>query len=216
MNCPGCGTHFAKFSGFVQHIELSRCPKITQSNAAARNQMNLDFARSLQRRDEMKTLGSSNGPKDFTTYLGADPRPAQPASRNEAPGSPWGKGDLGVWGVPVFDALKQAEFPRMVRHEYRHGNSKVPDLLTGDETAPLEGEQDKNPWVACNDLSLNASSAQRTTSEQLDRLKSDTGAAVERGRDMFVPDPNDPDGSHFNADRYFNPYLKKYKCPKCT
>lgn len=160
-------------------------------------------------------LGSSNGPKDFTPYLDIDSKPIQPASLKEAPSNPWQQRDSEAWGPSGFDAPNKMEFPRMAHHEYRHGNSKVPDLLTGDEISPLERGQGENPWASYNNIFVDGSSAQWSASEQVDRLQADQGAATERGRDMFGLDPDNPDGSRFDADRYFHPYLKKYKCPKC-
>lgn len=109
IDCPGCNAHFVKVSAFVQHIELNRCPKISEETAAARCTPSLNFAKGLEKLDAESGMPSDI--KDFSRFLDDKPESARIGLR---------------------------------------------------------------------------------------------------------PDVDDPTSPQFSAKRYFNPYTKKFRCPKCT
>lgn len=215
IDCPGCGSHFFNFSGFVQHIESNLCPKISQENATAadRFKMSLEFVKGLEELD--KESGKPYRPKDFSQFLGSEREPAERVSWTGAPSNPWDNQSAEDWVPSPFDASEKSEFLRMTHREYLYGNTDIPDLLTGDDNDRLDRKQDVNLWASEKSLFPNAPSAQRPTSKQLDQLQVDRSLAVTRARNNFQLDVDDPNSPQFNADKYFNPYTRKYKCPKC-
>lgn len=214
INCPGCDQHFLKFSSFVQHIEFSQCPKISQQTVVARCQANINFTRGLMARDENSGI-RSNAHNDFTPYLGVT-RPSCPPSNWVKPLShPCQDSNSEGWDSAGYDASKKTDFPRMGHAEYPKGSTSVPDLLIGDDTDHLKGKQGIKPWASKKNLFPNTPAAQRPTSQQLEQLHIDQSAAAVHAQNAYNNDIDDPDGPNFNAERYYQAYLRKYKCPKC-
>lgn len=211
ITCPGCSEHFAKISAFVQHIELRQCPKITQQSAAARCQANINFAKSLSMLD--KERGETKASKDFSIYLVHDEQPLQSFWSTEPETSSWAIPTAEGWG-PAACAPKTSAHPQMTHQDYRHGNGKVADLLTGRENNPFDGKQGANPWASGKELFPDAAPAQKPTIEQMQRLRFDQNAAAEQARHGNT-NTNDPTHPRFNADKCFNPFTKKWSCPLC-
>lgn len=214
INCPGCDQHFLKFSSFVQHIEFSLCPRISQQTVAARCQANINFTRGLLARDEQSGI-RSNAHNDFTPWLGAARQPAPPSNWVKPPSHAWEDPSFEGWRSFGYDASKKTDFPTLGHRECHHGTTNAPDLLTGDDTDHLEGKQGINSWASERNLFPNAPAAQRPNFQQLEQLHIDQSAAAAYADNVFANDVDDPNGPNFNAERYYQPFLRKYKCPKC-
>lgn len=213
INCPGCDAHFVKVSAFVQHIELNRCPKISVHTAAARCTPSLNFARGLEKLDAESGMPSDI--KDFSRFLNGDHEPAQPAPWSTGPSTPWDNPSTDAWTPPDFDTSEKDAL-KTSHHTNMHGNANMPDFLTGDNNGRLDGQQGINPWEWENEPVPSIASAQRPTSERLEQMKADQSTTAVPTSISFRYEMDDPDSPHFSVSRYFNPYTKKYRCPKCT
>lgn len=203
INCPGCNAHFLKYSGFIKHIECQECDEITKENVAARCQKSIEFAKALGAIDaERPELAPVRGPKDFSLYLGGYRAPIKPINPMSGTRDPSG------WGTPGPEAPKEKDFPRM---------PASPNLPPGASTNNPSQQQKTNAWAstsaAAQNLFPNAAPAQAPTDEQLGHLRAQQTAAVERARGDHT-DPDHPDSCYFSAQRYWNMYTKKYKCPR--
>lgn len=130
--------------------------------------------------------------------------------------SHWEAADQNTWAssepAPSKVPAKGKGFPRMAHHEYLHGSSNAPDLLTGDQNNPLDGKYEENDWARHKNLFPDSRPAQRPTAEQLQALNSSHQAAVERAHGQAGPslDPNSP---YFDPQQCWDDILQKYKCP---
>lgn len=218
IDCPGCAAYFAKFSGFVRHIEFNLCPVISQQTAAAadRCKMSLDFVKGLEERDRESAYPSR--PKDFSRFLRDGREPAELMERvswTGAQSNPWDNQRVEGWAPPGFDASDRPDVSRMTHRKYLDGNTRMPDLLTGDDLGRIDGKQRVNSWALQKKSFSDAPAAQRPDEEQLDQLQGGESFAIMRTYNNFQFDVDDPSSPQFSADQYFNPYTKKYGCPKC-
>jgi hypothetical protein len=139
-------------------------------------------------------------------------------NRQESPNliSHWEAADQNTWvsaqPAPSKVTATGKDFPRMAHHEYLQGSSNSPDLLTGDQTKPLDGKYEENAWARHKNLFPDSRPVQRPSADQLQALYSNRQPAVERARDQIGPslDPNSP---CFDAQKFWNDILQKYKCP---
>ncbi|KAF3760156.1 hypothetical protein M406DRAFT_75684 [Cryphonectria parasitica EP155] len=103
-------------------------------SAAARCQMNIEFARRLTLLDEQQ--GTVRVPKDFSLFLDHDSQPPpQPVWKTEAEKNPWTQPNAKGWGTA--DAVSNpGEISGIAYQDRLCGNRNVPDLLTGDAKNP--------------------------------------------------------------------------------
>lgn len=211
--CPGCAVKFDSLSTFIKHIEFGQCCKLDMETLRARFAAKFTFAKGLAKLDlESKQELPSIKPKDFSMHLGYDADPEAPWQESTNLLSNWEVVDSNTWASPEPTPSKDRAFPRMAHHEYLRGNSKVPDVLTGDQSNPLEGKYEENDWARDKNLFPVAPRAQRPTAEQLQGINSSQQAASERAGAEKVAsfDPNSP---YFDAQQCWHDILQKYKCP---
>ncbi|KUI57917.1 Protein glass [Cytospora mali] len=212
LSCPGCNKHFMKLSDFVKHIELDECPTVTRKKVEGRMHQRMSMTKGLGEIDKMnKEQVSTRHEKSFYPYLGHDPAPIEPWDPSACNPSPWKAQD--GWGEPDPVASNKEKSTRTARDEYLHGNAKVPDLLTGEKKNQHEGNNDKDAWAKESNSFPNAPVSRKPTAEQLSRLEDNQRTAAERSRGTNL-DPTDPNSPMFNAERFWVPYTKKYKCPR--
>lgn len=105
----------------------------------------------------------------------------------------------------------------MARPAHRPESSKVLGIRNGNPNSQSQQQQKTNAWASTSasakTLFPNAAPVQAPTQEQLDRLRAQQTAAVERARADHT-DPDHPNSPYFSAERYWNVYTMKYKCPR--
>lgn len=212
--------HFAKYSGFIKHIECTECPKITQENAAARCKKSLEFAKALGKLDAQRPeLLTLKGPKDFGPYLGGDPEPIKPISQAPVETSPWCTQDSSAWGSSGAEAPSGKDFPTLGQPGHRSEPSETFGPRNRNKIARPEQQQQQatNAWSSttapAKTLFPNAAPAQAPTQEQLESLRAHQDVSVERARADHA-DPDHPSSRYFDAKRYWNAYTKRYKCSR--
>jgi len=99
---------------------------------------------------------------------------------------------------------KDADFPAFARQQYKQGDSKVPDLLTGD-LMPLT--LDNGAWMMKNNSVRE--------SPPVTILPKPLRAIVQTIPEKDLYDPSHPQSPGFNVEEYVNKVTGKYNCPKC-
>jgi len=106
---------------------------------------------------------------------------------------------------PSITMNKDADFPAFTRQKYKQGDSKVPDLLTGD-LMPLD-PLENGAWIKRNDLVQE--------SPPVTVLPKPLRAIVQTIPEKDLYDPFHPQSPGFNVQDYVNKVTGKYNCPKC-
>lgn len=204
---------FESLSSFVKHIEFGQCSKLDLETLRTRYAAKSTFAKGLAKLDqESKQELPRIKPKDFSIHLGFDRDPEPPWQESPNLLSEFEVVDPYAWAPSEPIPSKDKAFPRMAHHEYLHGNTRAPDILTGDQSNPLEGKFEENDWARGRRTFPDARPAQRPTAEQLQSINSSQQAAFERaGTEKGASiDPNSP---YFDARQCWHDILQKYKCP---
>lgn len=163
-------------------------------------------------------LDTVTGPKDFGSFLGGDPESIKPISKAPALISPWHTKDNEGWGPSEADLPQENDFPALARPSNKSASTKAPGSRNvKKKNNGAEEQQEPKAWgsatASAKTLFPKAFPAQTPTHEQLDRLQVEQTRAMERARADHT-DPDHPNSPYFNAERYFNVYTKKYKCPR--
>ncbi|KAK3308874.1 uncharacterized protein B0T15DRAFT_525563 [Chaetomium strumarium] len=198
LACPGCDAQFVKAGGLIDHIEQNRCPRIKNSDFAARREQKLAFARELQRRhfgedprlpDNNLSVASLNltetttvsrqGPYNFTDYL----------SRAEY--VPEGTGSLSALRPKAENTVRPNPVTFAMRNEA--------------DFPPLSCKQPEN-------LAPGSPAAMRRTANQPQPLEK---PGQNYQTEWASYDPRKPG---WNAKDYYVTYSGKYRCPHdgCT
>ncbi|KAK2602579.1 hypothetical protein N8I77_009097 [Diaporthe amygdali] len=213
FSCPGCDVKFVTLSSFVKHVELGQCCQLDIEKLQARFASKLSFAKGLARLDRASRQDVPNiKPKDFSMHLGQDAEPEAPWQESANLLSAWEGRDTNAWGSSEPVGLDDGTFPRMAHREYMHGSTKAPDILTGDQSNPLDGKYEENDWASDRNLFPNAAPAQKPTADQLQTLNDNQQAAVERARSLNS-ETFDPSSPYFDPQKCWHNILRKYKCP---
>ncbi|ROV91465.1 hypothetical protein VSDG_07136 [Cytospora chrysosperma] len=212
LSCPGCGKHFVKLSDFVKHIELDECPNLSLENLMARMHQRMSWVKGLGHIDSMsKEDVFTRHEKNFYPYLGHEPIPSKSWKPSDCKPPPWQDIDAGDWPAPVRS--ENESFSNTARNDYLRGNTKAPDLLTGDVNGQLQGEDSQDAWTKKKILFPNVPVSKQPTAEQLLRLEDDQRAVEQQRERRTNPDPADPNSPMFSADKFWVEYIRKYKCP---
>ncbi|ORY71094.1 uncharacterized protein BCR38DRAFT_492023 [Pseudomassariella vexata] len=200
LRCPGCGEAFNKAGGLMQHVENHICSVITPEMLHERRDMKYELPKALQ------TLKVDNDGE----YAESTTRSAVNKTTGKAEKPTVDRPNNYRMHVRESNYLK----PNESLQAYRMGNSKVSDLLTGEELLkptkpPMTGTQG-NVWGQTKDLFPNAPAKVIPTPEQLRRATASAPSAktVTSGGRII-----DPDASGFTAHVFFESILGKFKCP---
>ncbi|KAI0009544.1 hypothetical protein F4779DRAFT_640389 [Xylariaceae sp. FL0662B] len=109
---------------------------------------------------------------------------------------------------PLYVRLE--DFPRTALQEFRHGGSKQPDLLTG-ENADDPEQKTENAWAQKKTLFTETYHAVPPPPELLRDVKFPSPSARPDGKRIL--DPYHPD---FNVGLFTDPILEVFKCPHKT
>lgn len=213
LNCPGCGSHFVRLSGFVKHIELDECPSMDLKNIEERMQQRVRMTKALSNIDKMsKGDVYTQQEKSFYDYLGHDIAPARPWYLTDTNKSPWSVPVEDTWASDDPVSSMNKEPAKMARHDYVPEAPKAPDALAGDGNSWPKGSGDENAWAKKKNLFPNAPDAIKPTVGQLQRLQDDQRDTEEREREkrLCMAEPNSP---MFKAEEFWNEFSRKYKCP---
>ncbi|KAJ2903960.1 hypothetical protein MKZ38_009015 [Zalerion maritima] len=198
LNCPGCGRDFSRYSALVGHWEKNQCPNQNYSaeNIYNEREKGLEFAHRLRQQG----LGEDSSVNTVSRLQGTiSPESIFPPSREP---------DV---HQPVF---KPGEFPCPEAQKFRHGDSKVPDLLTGFGDLLLKSPN--SSWQSTT------SSKQNSTGQALfPEASAPAKLAPDILKQLSTPNPNDPrtlpehdpDHPDFDVRRYWCDILGWFKCP---
>ncbi|KAI1496533.1 hypothetical protein F5X99DRAFT_422031 [Biscogniauxia marginata] len=197
--CPGCGETFLRAGAWMHHIEQKQCPVIFPSVVEARRDERLKFAQALQDRNPATRKKLYFHPPSVTKDDGVTKtrlefdchRPHDSPDANKL-------------------YFRPDDFPRTAVQKFRSGDSKAPDLLTGDNSDPLE-QKPGNAWAQKKQLFPNSFQAVPPPPELMENLRQPgPGASSVRPSGERIIDPDDPD---FNASLFKCPILGTFKCP---
>ncbi|RYP05195.1 hypothetical protein DL764_003975 [Monosporascus ibericus] len=144
IKCPGCLKTFIRAGAWLQHVESYECTGIFPEDLEARKKKTEDFKQALARLE-------SSGP-DWLE--GVDVSTVTDTWRDDPilvtlEGHDNLKPHFGTTVDQNY--TKPVDFPRLATHEFRAGDSKQPDLLTGDAPG-LQPMQPANAWAQKKDL----------------------------------------------------------------
>lgn len=156
--------------------------------------------------------------KDFAKYLGRGTQTLERASYSTAPKDAWTQAVAAEeWQGSPPAAPKAEDFPKQEYRNYLNGNNNTPDYLTGNEAGGRQiGDGNTNAWASGKRLFANVGPAPKPSTDQLQKLEwlqADYKAQMELASNVNT-DPDHPDSKFFDARRYLDPYLQKYKCPR--
>lgn len=218
LNCPGCGKHFTRAGGLVNHVEFEGCiavrtadfemarKKKEQANAAINAAHNFqDFSRS-------GALGEGPNPFANSAAFRQQPQNQQPNAGVPAQPQPVFNGDnligsLDVlnlpWG-PEEEVLRNftspADFPAL--------NGQAPNFMDSRIAGPVPG----SAWA----VNRNLFPAVPLATPPPPAAPSGLGAMVRNSAvaESDAEHPNwDPDSPDFNARNFWIGLIGKYKCP---
>ncbi|KAH8664268.1 hypothetical protein BX600DRAFT_512322 [Xylariales sp. PMI_506] len=198
LTCPGCGAEFTRVGGLMQHVEDHQCNRITPEMLQMRRQKAMEFDQALRKLNMANETVVMAGELGKLTLDDGHRPHTQPGSC--LPNSPF-----------VLEPLR----------EYRSGDSREPDLLTGDKVAKHAAIKSQGR-VRAHYQPLQASKVESGLELQ-DRLPprplgrqvvkyvetSNSPKTATNSREHV----KDPELSGFDVAVFYDPILEKYKCP---
>lgn len=204
LNCPGCSKRFDRLGGLISHIELTECQAISKRifNEAVRGKAAWDQNSREAHNFQGSRGGSSaagDGPNPFAKSaagLSADSfRPAQAIKPAQS--------------KPVTymeDNLISFDEPSVILNSGWGQSLSAAPFLSKDDfpaldaaTAPESKGRNIAPFAA-----VHSRTAPENLSERVAAVNLSPGLAA---------DPHDPNAPGFKIEKYWIPFIRKYKCP---
>ncbi|KAI1092328.1 hypothetical protein F5B19DRAFT_492570 [Rostrohypoxylon terebratum] len=194
LTCPGCSRSFTATGQWVHHIESGQCGRIFPSDLFQGVAKVMDIITKNLAKTRLQS-------EDYVDFSG-------PSHIRDVWGDEWADSQS-------FDVRKNpGKFPRVGKHEYYHGDSKEPNLLTGDGANDL-AQKPGNAWAQKKNLfPENDKKLVATPAPQPYVLKKpEEPASSGRPTGERILDPHHKD---FNVAVFWNPILETYTCPHRT
>ncbi|KAH6655247.1 hypothetical protein BKA67DRAFT_657196 [Truncatella angustata] len=195
--CPGCEYKSETGAGLIGHVERGECPRIFPSFLHKRRQDQIVFNEALRKMNpanEDFVLTGNMAKMDISDKHRPHTKPDE--------------------RIPSYK-LTTKNFPELGKdlQDYRSGNARVPDLLTGNDMpthcTPAVG-QVENQWNKEQNLLLDIGPSTRPTTRQLETLS----VAAPSTRDVNpIERISDPDNPGFSAAVFYHPILQQFVCP---
>lgn len=199
LKCPGCHVKFERAGNLMQHIERGYCRILKPRLLHLRRKQRMAFQLSLRRLNPGNELAC------------LDPIPNDGARPHMKPDNNFINvvNDLN----DVDDVVDYSKLAGPMTAKYRSGNSKVPDLLTGENHEALNqvprGENDTfSPW---NEPEAKAPEVKAPQTKVWERDPDPQTLPVEHGRRLV-----DPDHPDFTVAPFYNAVYREYICPYQT
>lgn len=125
------------------------------------------------------------------------------------------KADANIWALSHYGIQEPWGSASMAQSEQWPIENCTTDRLTGLEDGRLMRRRHLNPWAPGSNTLPTVETSRQYGSNKAKQHSNRITHDVTRANNNFHLDVDDPKHPQFNAERYFNPYVKKYKCPKC-
>ncbi|EFW99734.1 dhhc zinc finger membrane protein [Grosmannia clavigera kw1407] len=216
LACPGCRTVFPRLHLLMDHMEGNDCPNVTAAQVGDRRMRKALAAAAAGNASSAASeigifdVGGRVPAAGYGQYMGLDvpPPPADPKAIEDGRREAIRQGGSGRKSRPAMpsQALVAATatattFARTAR-EFRHGDSKLPDLLTD---SPADGRHRGLDSIG-SPADHRGSTAPKNRSQQV----SLPGSSAEAGSSL---DPNHPSHPDFDVFRYKNRITGRFNCP---
>lgn len=199
ITCPGCLVVYTSAGGWLEHVHQGMCRTIFPEALEIRRQQLEAFRSALADRST-----TSDYPILYqATDTWADYVPSPAYDNFEA-----------HHGTVLDQEYKEEDaFPRLPTNQFRAGDSKVLDLLSGDANIPAERSATK--WANAKSLFPNKTSYNAVPPPQSYTQEVAVRSAPSGKDDDGTPckDPYDP---RFDPAVFMNSILGKFKCPYLT
>ncbi|KXJ93230.1 hypothetical protein Micbo1qcDRAFT_174318 [Microdochium bolleyi] len=199
ITCPGCTAVYTSAGDWLDHIERNICTGIFPEALEIRRQQ-LEAFRSA--------LANRSSTRDFAVlYEHTD------TWADHIPGPVYDNFDAHHGTVLEQEYKEESAFPRLPTNQFRAGDSKTLDLLSGDATVPAG--RSANKWANSKSLFPGRNSYTAVPPPESQSRATGTKSATSCKDDSGAPckDPYDP---RFNPAIFKNPILDMFTCPHLT
>ncbi|KAI0891569.1 hypothetical protein F4806DRAFT_500931 [Annulohypoxylon nitens] len=191
LACPGCSKSFTATGQWVYHIESGQCHRIFPSDLS-------QGVAKVMETIEKNLMKAQSQDEDSIDFSG-------PSHIRDVWGDEWADSQS-------LDVRKNPDqFPRIGKHEYYHGDSKGPNLLTADDVndlAPKPG----NAWAQKKNLFPEKDKKPAATPAPqpyvFKKPEEPSSSGQPTGERIL-----DPCHKDFNVAVFWNPILETYTCP---
>ncbi|KAH7033398.1 uncharacterized protein B0I36DRAFT_408024 [Microdochium trichocladiopsis] len=195
ITCPGCLVDFASAGSWLEHVEHNQCKVIFPGDLEIRRQQLQAFRTALADKSPVRDL--------------AMPYQASDTWADYVPGPAYDNFEVHHGTAVEQNYKEQSSFPRLPTNQFRAGDSKVLDLLSGD--VDVYTGKAANAWSGAKSFFPKRSyNAVPPPAEHTHGVALYTKPCAADGDAVLCKDPYDP---RFNPDVFKNPILDKFKCP---
>lgn len=193
LNCAGCGLAFVRVGSYISHIEQKQCPVIHKYLFEAR------------RAEKEKAVREKKVENDILPYVPTHTSTFGDGSLAFEDNGPT-QTSWDMWGDNNASAqLDEKDFPALPLQDVKDGDTKVPDLLTGQ---PDKLNQENLAWHSQKEL------FPYLPNKPIDSQKKPLAAvAMNPSTQKDQSHPWDPDSPEFDIRQYYNSITEKYRCP---